>query len=297
MLNTAKQYNHIIVQFQSHYMNDTIYLCHTSCDVFNAGTLEDYFKEVTAWMKDNPYDVISIMIGNFDLVSPKNFTAPIESSGLIDYVYTPPKTPMGLKDWPRLTDFILSGKRAVVFLDYMANQKEVPYLLDEFSQMWETPFSPTNRDFPCTVQRPPGLGPKQAQNRLYMANHNLNTEVALMGSSLLVPNTVVINETNADKGYGSLGKMGRDCTGMSPSHYYIRTRANSNTEKWDRAPNFLLVDFYNVGNTNGSVFQVAADLNNVTYNGKCCGSESGASRLFSGNAMVVAVAALVILAI
>lgn len=164
-------------------------------------------------MKDNPYDVVSIVIGNYDLAAPKNFTFPIESSGLIDYVYTPPKMPMRLDDWPRLTDFILSGKRAVVFLDYMANQTEVPYILDEFSQMWETPFSPTNRDFPCNVQRPPNLGPKQAKNRLYMANHNLNTEVNLLSSSMLVPNTVIINETNAVEGYGSLGKMGEDCTG------------------------------------------------------------------------------------
>lgn len=195
-------------------MNGTIQLCHTSCEILNVGPLEDYLKEVTDWMKQNPYDVISIMIGNFDLVGPKNYSAPIESSGLIDYVYTPPKMPMGLDDWPPLSEFILSGKRAIVFMDYMANQEEVPYILDEFTQMWETPFSPTNRDFPCTVQRPPNLGPKQARNRLYMANHNLNTEVNLMGSSLLVPNTVVINETNADTGYGSLGWMGENCTSM-----------------------------------------------------------------------------------
>lgn len=203
-------------------MNDTIYLCHTSCDILNTGTLEDYLKEVTAWMKDNPYDVISIIISNFDLVAPKNFVAPIEASGLINYVYTPPKMPMGLDDWPRLADFILSGKRAVVFLDYMANQTEVPYLLEQFSQMWETPFSPTNRDFPCTVQRPPGLKPKQAKNRLYMANHNLNLEVNLMGFSMLVPNTILVNETNAVEGYGSLGKMGQDCTGMPFSNYYTK---------------------------------------------------------------------------
>ncbi|KAK2760848.1 hypothetical protein FQN54_002087 [Arachnomyces sp. PD_36] len=267
-----------MLQFQSHYMNDTIYLCHTSCDIINVGTLEDYLKEVTTWLKENPYDVLTIMMGNFDLVSPKNYSAPIEASGLIDYVYTPPKAPMGLDDWPPLSEFILSGKRAVVFLDYMANQTEVPYVLDEFSQMWETPFSPTNRDFPCNVQRPPDLPPQQAKDRLYIANHNLNTAVDLMGTSLLVPNTVVINETNAIEGYGSLGWMGKNCT-----------------EDWNRPPNFLLVDFYNVGSSNGSVFEVAANLNNVTYNGKCCGSESAASTLLSGNLLPVAIAAMVAL--
>jgi hypothetical protein len=48
-------------------------------------------------------------------------------------------------------------------------------------------------------------------------------------------------------------------------------------ETWDRPPNFLLVDYYNYGNFNGSVFEVAADMNNVTYNRQCCGKASAAS--------------------
>lgn len=49
---------------------------------------------------------------------------------------------------------------------------------------------------------------------------------------------------------------------------------------WGRPPNFLLVDYYNEGSFPGSVFQVAATMNNVTYNGHCCGSSSsGALRL------------------
>jgi hypothetical protein len=44
------------------------------------------------------------------------------------------------------------------------------------------------------------------------------------------------------------------------------------TEKWERPPNFLLVDFYNQGPTSGSVFEVAARANGVTYNRACCGT-------------------------
>ncbi len=47
---------------------------------------------------------------------------------------------------------------------------------------------------------------------------------------------------------------------------------------WGRPPNFLLVDFYDKGNVPGSVFQVAATMNNVAYTGTCCGSvKSGAA--------------------
>lgn len=45
-------------------------------------------------------------------------------------------------------------------------------------------------------------------------------------------------------------------------------------ESWGRPPNFLLVDYYNVGN--GSVFKVAASLNGVKYEGGCCGQPSSA---------------------
>ena len=42
---------------------------------------------------------------------------------------------------------------------------------------------------------------------MYIANHNLNTEISLAGTSLLVPTTALINQTNAVNGTGSLGLM------------------------------------------------------------------------------------------
>ena len=111
--------------------------------------------------------------------------------------YVPPQVPMNISSWPTLSNMILTGKRAVIFMDYNANQTEVPYILDEFSQMWETPFSPTNQSFPCTQQRPPNLSRQAAESRMYMANHNLNTEISLAGTSILVPTTALLNQTNA----------------------------------------------------------------------------------------------------
>lgn len=40
---------------------------------------------------------------------------------------------------------------------------------------------------------------------------------------------------------------------------------------WPNPPNFLMVDYYNSGPSPGSVFEVAAQHNNVTYNRACCG--------------------------
>lgn len=173
---------------------------------------------------------------------------------------------MAITDWPVLSEFILSGKRVVFFMDYWANQTEVPWILDEFSQMWETPFDPTDRSFPCTAQRPPNISPADATDRLYLFNHNLNYDIDILGNSLLVPSIPLLNVTNSNSTteFGSLGMNAQSCN-----------------DTWHYPPKFLNVDFYNEGSTNGSVFEVAAKFNNVTWNGKCCGTTgtSGATSL------------------
>jgi len=256
-----------MLQFQVHKPNDTspLLLCHSTCDLLNAGPLVDYLTTVREWVDQNPYDVVTILMGNSDVLTPQNFTDPISSSGLQDYVYTPPTVPMSIDQWPTLAEMILTRKRVVIMLDYEADQTAIPWLLDEFANMWETPFSPTDRDFPCTQDRPPHLGRETSLDRMYMANHNLNVDIQIAGLNIDIPASTELNETNAVTGYGSAGNMSESCQAM-----------------WDgRPPNFILVDFYNIGSFNGSVFQVAADANGVNYNrDSCCGTE----RRRSGNA-------------
>jgi hypothetical protein len=208
------------------------------------------------------------MMGNNNGQSNRNpvtdYVAPFENSGMMQYVWTPPSATMNVTDWPTLGEMILKNKRVVVMLDYGTNQTEVPWILSEFDYQWETPFSPTNPSFPCTEQRPPNQDEATSRNRMYMLNHNLNIQVSLGGvSDLLIPAYSLLDEINAVSGNGSLGLNVQNCEKM-----------------WGRPPNWLLVDYYNFGNFNGSVFQVAATANNVTYNrNSCCGTtaESGAS--------------------
>ena len=47
-----------------------MYLCHTSCDELNAGTLEAYLSTVKDWLDRNRYEVITILLGNEDFVDP-----------------------------------------------------------------------------------------------------------------------------------------------------------------------------------------------------------------------------------
>ena len=94
-----------------------------------------------------------------------------------------------------------------------------------------------------------------------MADHNLNVPVVLGQIRLDVPASSILNETNAIEGYGSAGLAVTQCERV-----------------WNRPPNFILVDFYNIGSVNGStamsgsIFEVAARANNVTSDQKCCGS-------------------------
>lgn len=206
-----------MLQSETHYNSttQTISFCHTSCDLLDAGTATEYFTNVTSWVQAHPYDVVTVLIGNSDLIGVGNYTTSLEASGLDRYAYIPPQVPMDISSWPTLSSMILTRKRVVIFMDYNANQTKVPYILDEFSQMWETPFSPTNRSFPCTQQRPPGINRQQAEQRMYMANHNLNTEISLAGTSFLVPTIPLINETNGLNGTGSLGLMANNCVSKS----------------------------------------------------------------------------------
>ena len=167
---------------------------------------------------------------------------------------------MMLNDWPTLGEMILSGKRVVMFMDYMADQAKYPWLLDEFSQLWETPFDPVDQKFPCVVQRPPDLPPDAAKSRMYMVNHNLNIELTLLGNPLLAPARTELNVTNNVTGFGSAGLSGEQCIG-----------------DWGRPPNILNVDYYNIGGFKGSVFAAAAKLNNVTYDRPCCGPNASAA--------------------
>jgi len=101
---------------------------------------------------------------------------------------------------------------------------------------------------------------------MFLINHFLDT--LLLGNP--IPDVASANLTNAASGSGSLGEEVAVCAGL-----------------YSRYPNFLLVDYYEYGG--GSVFQVAATANDVTYTGTVptprSSSGSGGSQTSSvGNA-------------
>jgi len=227
-----------MLQMQTHSENGVIHLCHTSCTLYNGGTLEDYLKTVGAWLDENPNEVLSLLIANLDNIPAAEYDPVFKAAGLDTISFAPEISPLTAASWPTLGAMIDSGKRLVTFLDNGADPT-IPYILDEFSNVWETAFNVLDPAFDCNVNRTQG----DPTTQLYLINHFLDKVVF----NQPVPDVDRANVTNAATGLGSLGA-------------HVETCVAQNT----RPPNFLLVDFYEFGG--GSVFEVAANINGVPYN-------------------------------
>ena len=73
------------------------------------GPISGYLGEVAQWLTANPNEVITILMGNGDDAPPTSYQDQIKQAGLDQFVYTPPKIPMGIDDWPTLSEMIASG--------------------------------------------------------------------------------------------------------------------------------------------------------------------------------------------
>ncbi|KAF5323599.1 hypothetical protein D9611_005704 [Ephemerocybe angulata] len=228
-----------MLQMQAHNQNNVIRLCHSTCVLLDGGTLETYLTTVKSWLDANPNEVLSLLIVNIDNMPASAYGAVFTKVGLDAVSYAPPSTPLAATAWPTLGAMIDSGKRLVTFLDNQADTAAVPYLLDEFTNVWETQFNVIDvAKFDCSVNRTKG----DTGTQMFLVNHFLDK--VLLGQP--VPFVEQLNVTNAASGAGSLGAHVQTCR-----------------DNQGRAPNFLLVDFYEYGA--GSVFEVAAGINGVTY--------------------------------
>jgi hypothetical protein len=233
-----------LLQIQAHLDSDKqLHLCHESCLLYQGGLLKDYLVKVKGWLDSNPNEVLSILIVNIDNQSAVTFAAIYEAAGLVTVAFLPASQPLTFTAWPTLGSMIDSGRRLITFLDNSADPGTVPYLLDEFTQIWETPFDVTTNNWPCIINRTRG----DPTTEMYLINHYLDSVHSIVGAaSSIAPDKASLDVTNAVSGYGSLGQEVQNCQAL-----------------YNRPPNFLLVDFYNYGG--GSVFAVAASINGVTY--------------------------------
>lgn len=151
-------------------------------------------------------------------VTADDTAAAFEASGAARYVHAQtPGTP-----WPTLRELIDADERLIVFTDDDGGGA-YPWYMDVWAHAWETPFAArTTDDFTCD----PGRG--TAGNPLFIFNHFLTRTFG-------VPDEAAT--TNADP--------------------FLLDRARACMAASGALPNFVTVDYYDVGN----LFEAVAALN------------------------------------
>ncbi|KAH6888650.1 PLC-like phosphodiesterase [Thelonectria olida] len=234
-----------LLQAQVHKPNETLRLCHTSCQLLDAGTLEDWLSKISYWMGQNPNEVVTLLLVNSDEAEATEFGSVFKSSGISNYAYSPNSTEGPSGDWPTLNNMIKNGERVVSFVTNINATTEYTYIMPEFDYMFETAFEITELDgFNCTLDRPGKLDSASdalSSNYLSLANH-FKYQTLGTGTSLFIPdatNIEIVNSANTTED-GNLGKHLSECS-----------------TEWGVKPNFVLVDMFDAGEV-----MVAADRMN-----------------------------------
>ncbi|KAG8416666.1 hypothetical protein J3458_007233 [Metarhizium acridum] len=274
-----------LLQAQVHKPNSTLELCHTSCDLLDAGALESWLKDINAWVTKNPNDVVTLLLVNSDTASASDYAAVFESSGLAKVGYKP-QSNVVTSTWPTLQSMISANARVVTFVTNMDYSASTPYLLPEFDHVFETPFEVTTiGGFNCTVDRPSKANPASSSlSNGFMSLVNHFKYQSLVGS-IQVPDVDAINTVNSagTSETGNLGKHLQQCK-----------------TEWNKAPNFVLVDFWDKGdpiaaldNMNGVTD--ATGRSTTQSSGQSAGSNFAKDRKFGIGALVAFVSAAVLL--
>ncbi|EXJ64675.1 hypothetical protein A1O7_01013 [Cladophialophora yegresii CBS 114405] len=228
-----------LLSAQVHQSNGEYHLCHSSCDLLDAGIVSDWLEEIKTWLDSNPNEVVTILLVNSDDATPQELGAHFTTAGITDYAYVPPSTsvPPSTGAWPTLQELITANKRLMVFVASLDNPASIPteyaYLMDEFTFIFENPFENVDpSDFTCDPDRPSSLqGNSQgaiASGRMALMNHFLYKEGLF---DIETPDVDKINVTNSPG--NSIGNLG-----------YALSTCNS---QYGRPPTFTLVDFFDEG--------------------------------------------------
>ncbi|KAF2673004.1 hypothetical protein BT63DRAFT_367740 [Microthyrium microscopicum] len=222
---------------QLHTTNATgieLRLCHTDCDLYDGGSMIKWLKDVSYWMDEHPNDVVTLLLVNSVNANSTLLGASFRASGITKHAYVP-ATKLGAKTvWPTLGEMIQAKTRLVTFISSLPDNTGAPYLLDEFSYVFENQFEVTSpNNFSCMPDRPTNLKDKvsqaQSSGRLFLMNHFLDKKQLL---NIVIPdrdNAANTNSPDPDL-TGSLGKELNTCGAV-----------------YGRSPNFVLVDWFNMG--------------------------------------------------
>ncbi|KAG5993608.1 hypothetical protein E4U43_003454 [Claviceps pusilla] len=228
-----------LLQVQVHKLNSTLELCHSSCALLDAGPLEAWLSAIHGWMVANPRDVVTLLLVNSDGAPASDFAPVFERSGLAAMAYDPASDSRSFP-WPTLQDMITANTRLVTFITNIHASPAAPYLMPEFSHVFETRYQISDlAGFNnCTVARPSRAAPADqglASGYLSLVNHFKYQRVF---AGFRIPDVDSIDLVNSPD-TTALGNLG--------------THLQQCKTEWKRVPNFVLVDFWNRGNVTAAL--------------------------------------------
>lgn len=222
-----------LLQVQVHNLNGVLELCHTSCLLLDSGSLETFLTEIKTWMDANTNEVVTLLLVNSDDESAASFGSVFSSSGIDTYGYTPTSTTAPIATWPTLQTLITANTRLITFIASIDYDSTYPYLLPEFTYVFETYFGVLSLDaFNCTLQRPTSVDSAAdavSSNYMGLINHFADTAQSF-GITIPNVNDIAITNSAATNTTGALGTQAKQCQ-----------------SEWGIKPTFILVDFFNVG--------------------------------------------------
>jgi len=182
-------------------------LCHVIC-LAGSQPLVDGLGEIRAFLDANPNDVISIIFENY--ITQEQTAGAFDDADLTRFVYA---HEVG-EPWPTLRKLIDDGTRLVVFQEALPQDDAFPWLMNVWDHAWETPFSfSTPEELSCDPNR------GNPANPLFLLNHFLT---APLGGSPDLAEMVNYNPLFIDRA--------RECELAGAA-----------------LPNFVAVDFYDIG--------------------------------------------------
>ncbi|KAK4458767.1 PLC-like phosphodiesterase [Cladorrhinum samala] len=238
-------------QVHSSSSSGTLQLCHSYCELLDAGPLADWLSAIRYWLDGNPNEVVTLLLVNSDNQPASAFGSAFDSAGISHYGYVPPSSSSSSSSnnsssssntttttWPTLESMISSNKRLVTFIASVPDppSPDHPFLLPEFRYVFETSYNITSAShFGCDLDRPSSAGSaSEALGKGMMGLVNHFRYIDLGSGGIQIPDVGNIEITNSPSlvnGSGNLGEHLTRCQGG-----------------WGgRKPVFALVDFFDKG--------------------------------------------------
>lgn len=191
--------------------------------IFALGTipLSDIFNDIKTFLDNNPNEIVTIILECY--VSSNDIENEINQSGLSNYLYSYNST------WTTLQNMIDNNNRLVIFSDVDDANNTQSWYHYVWDHAVETHYSvSTINDFTCDFNR------GDPTNDLFILNHFV---------------------TDANLGYG----LYNESLDANTNPFFI-TRALDCQNQTNKFPNFVTVDFYELGDG----LAVVDQLNNIT---------------------------------